>query len=60
METLEQKKEGKIGKKADKSKMSVKDKHEMWRQKFLANLRKAGVEMEEVCMIYMSSTEKEL
>ena len=47
METIELKNEGKIGKK-DKDKMTIKDKHEIWRQKFLANLKKAGLEMEEV------------
>ena len=47
METIELKKEGKIGKK-EKSQMTQKDRHEVWRQKFLANLVKAGLEMEEV------------
>ena len=49
-DTLEERKQGKIGKK-EKDKMTVKDKHEMWRQKFTANLAKAGLEMEEVCNI---------
>ena len=48
METLELKKQGKIGKKDKKDQMTTKDKHEVWRQKFLANLHMAGLEMEEV------------
>ena len=45
-DTLEEKKQGKIGKK-EKDKMTTKDKHEMWRLKFVKNLEKSGLEMEE-------------
>ena len=48
MTTSEQKKEENVSKKSDKAKMSVKDKYKMWRQKFMFNLRKAGLEVEEV------------
>lgn len=47
METLELKKQGKIGKK-EKALMTTKDKQEVWRTKFLKNLQKTGLEMEEV------------
>ncbi len=50
MQTLEERQEGKIGKK-DKAKMTVKDKHHMWRVKFLMSLKKAGLETEEVSII---------
>ncbi len=39
-------------KKPDKKTMSQKDKQEMWRQKFLNNLKKAGLEMEEVSLFF--------
>jgi len=43
MDNLEKKKEGSISKK-ERERI---DRHEMWRQKFMSSLKKAGVEMEE-------------
>ena len=51
-ETVEKKKEGQIGKKADRTKMTTKDRHEMWRNKFMNNLSKVGLEMEEVGVLH--------
>jgi len=48
IQTVEEKKAGKIGKKKDKSEMTEKDYHDMWRQKFMSNLIKIGVQFEEV------------
>ena len=50
METIEMKKKGTLGPKplSGKAKITAREKNEMWRQKFLTNLRKAGLEMEEV------------
>lgn len=50
-ETLALRREGKIGKKDNKEMMSQRDKHEVWRQKYLANLLRAGLDMEEVLVL---------
>ncbi|KAK2151236.1 hypothetical protein LSH36_371g01017 [Paralvinella palmiformis] len=49
METIEMKKQGKLVPKPENGidKVSSKEKHEFWREKFLTSLKKAGLEMEE-------------
>ena len=60
MEALEKRKNDRPGppEKKDKSKMTSKDKAEMWRNKFTNNLRKAGLEMEEVKYLILLFTNK--
>jgi len=52
METIEMKKQGKLVPKPENGidKVSSKEKHEFWREKFLTSLKKAGLEMEEVSL----------
>jgi hypothetical protein len=50
LETIELKKQGTLGAEAAPTSdtTSAREKREMWRQKFFSNLRKEGIEMEEV------------
>jgi len=47
IQSIEERKAGKTAKK-EKGKLTEKERHELWREKFIENLLKAGVQTEEV------------